>query len=89
MGEVRALTWGDVDSSAMLAVERSMTPGSYVVIGGAAPVKTGFGVRLNVPLTEEQAEEDPGIFLELTLGQALDLNAKLAAKLAEMNQEEG
>lgn len=83
MSKIRALRWSDVDSKAMLGVEESMTPGSRFVIGGITPVKTGFGVRLHVPATDEQMEEDPGSFLELTYEQAVDLNAKLAVKLAE------
>ncbi|MGH8963732.1 MAG: hypothetical protein ACRDXB_00110, partial [Actinomycetes bacterium] len=67
--------------------DKSMTPGCHIVIGGFGPVKTGFGERLTVPLTDLQADEDPGLFAELTYEQALDLNAKLAAKLSELAAE--
>ncbi len=88
MSEIRALnSLGDVDKGARLHVGKSMTPGCYIVIGGFGPVRTGFGERLTVPLNEVQTEEDPGIFAELTYEQALDLNAKLAAKLAELAAE--
>ncbi len=88
MSEIRALnSLGDIDRNARLAVDKSMTPGCHIVIGGFGPVKTGFGERLTVPLTDLQADEDPGLFAELTYEQALDLNAKLAAKLSELAAE--
>lgn len=87
MSEINALNWGDVDNGAIPQVSESLTPGYDLVIGGLAPVKTGFGLRLLVPLTEAQMEEDPGAFLELTYGQALDLSARLAATLAELGHK--
>jgi len=88
VSEIRALnSLGDIDRNARLAVDKSMTPGCHIVIGGFGPVKTGFGERLTVPLTDLQADEDPGLFAELTYEQALDLNAKLAAKLSELAAE--
>lgn len=88
MSEIRALnSLGDIDRKARLVVEKSMTPGCHIVIGGFGPVKTGFGDRLTVPLSEVQIDEDPGIFAELTYEQALDLNAKLAVKLNELAAE--
>lgn len=86
MSEIRSLTWDDVDNSATVAVEESVTPGKAVAILGFAPVRTGFGLRLHVPLSEAQLDDktrDPGSFLELTREQALDLNAKLAVLLAK------
>lgn len=83
MSEIRELTWSDVDKSATLVVDESMTDGYSIVVGKFGPVKTGFGQRLTVPLTDEQMAEDPGLFIELTYEQALDLNAKLAAQLIE------
>lgn len=79
----------EADKGARLQVRESWTPGSYVMIGGLGPVTTGFGVRMHVPLTEEQMEaaDDPGIFAELTYEQAMDLNAKLSATLNEMAQK--
>ena len=88
MSEIRALNGlGDVDKSARLAVGESMTPGCHIVIGGFGPVRTGFGDRLTVPLSDSQSDEDPGIFAELTYEQAMDLNAKLSATLNEMAQK--
>ena len=85
MSEIRALnSLGDIDENARIQVEESMTPGSAIVLGGFGPVKTGFGTRLHTALNEVQMEEDPGVFVELTYEQALDLNAKLAAKLSEL-----
>lgn len=87
MSEFRELTWSDVDRDATLMVDRSMTDGYSIVVGRFGPVKTGFGQRLTVPLTEEQSEQDPGLFIELSYEQALDLNAKLAARLIEVARE--
>jgi hypothetical protein len=88
VSEIRALnSLGDIDRSARLAVDKSMTLGCHIVIGGFGPVKTGFGERMTVPLGNAQLDEDPGIFAELTYEQALDLNAKLAAKLSELATE--
>lgn len=89
MSEIHAIGLSEVDTEARLVVEKSMTDGYAVALLGFGPVKTGFGLRLHVPLGTEQMEEadDPGSFLELTYGQALDLNAKLAARLAELNGE--
>lgn len=87
MSDIRALDWGDVNDQAVPQVGDSLTPGYDLVIGGLAPVKTGFGLRLLVPLTEGQMEQDPGAFLELTYGQALKLNARLTATLAELGRD--
>lgn len=88
MSEIRALnSLGDIDKGARLVVEESMTPGCHIVIGGFGPVKTGFGDRLTVPLSDSQLDEDPGIFAELTYEQAMDLNAKLSEKLNELAQK--
>lgn len=88
MSEIRVLSsLGDIDRSARLAVDKSMTPGCHIVIGGFGPVKTGFGERMTVPLGDAQLDEDPGIFAELTYEQAMDLNAKLSATLNELAQK--
>ncbi len=87
MSDIPALNWGDVDKEAVPQVSASLTPGYDLVIGGLAPVKTGFGTRLLVPLTENQAEEDPGAFLELTYKQALILSARLSATLVELERD--
>lgn len=90
MSEIRALEGlSQADKDARLQVRESWTQGSYVMIGGIGPVTTGFGTRLHVPLSEGQMEEsnDPGIFVELTYEQAMDLNAKLSTTLNEMAQK--
>lgn len=88
MGEIRALPGlSALDRDARLQVEESMTSGQHIVIGGFGPVTTGFGNRLNVPLSEEQMEGDPGSFLELTYEQAMDLNAELATRLAGLAEK--
>lgn len=87
MSEIRELTWSGVDKDATLVVDKSMTDGYSVSVGRFGPVGTGFGQRLTVPLTDEQMTEDPGLLIELTYEQALDLNAKLAARLIEVARE--
>lgn len=86
MSDIRELTWSDVDTDAVLQVDDSLTSGKSIVVGGFGPVRTGFGQRLTVPLTDEQMRDDPGSFVELTYEQALDLSAKLATKLAELGR---
>lgn len=87
MSEIRRLGWADVDTDATLVVEKSLSGGGKVVVGGFGPVDNGFNGRMTVPLTESQHEEDPGLFAELTYQQALDLNAKLAAVLIDVARE--
>lgn len=86
MSDIRELTWSDVDTDATLKVDDSLTSGKSIVVGGFGLVRTGFGQRLTVPLTDEQMDDDPGSFIELTYEQALDLSAKLATKLAELGR---
>lgn len=88
MNTIRVLTWAKADESARLQVEESLSPNKRVCIGGFAPVETGFGLRLHVPLSEAQMDDetrDPGSFMELTYEQAMDLNAKLTTLLAELD----
>lgn len=87
MSEIRVLnSLGDIDKDARLQVERSLIADGRIVIGGFGQVKTGFGNRLSVPLSEDQMSEDPGLFAELTFEQAMDLNARLATVLAEQTE---
>lgn len=88
MSEIRALNGlGDIDKGARLQVEESLAPDMDIVIGGFGPVLTGFGTRLLTPFNEAQMEEDPGVFVELTYEQAMDLNAKLSATLNKMTRK--
>lgn len=85
MSEIRALnSLGDIDKGARLQVEESLTADMGIVIGGFGPVLTGFGTRLLTPFSEAQMDEDPGVFIELTYEQAMDLSAKLSATLNEL-----
>lgn len=85
-GTIRSLALSQIDKDARLHVENSLTEGMAATIGGFAPVRTGFGLRLHTPLSEAQMDDetqDPGSFLELTFEQALDLSTKLVTLLAE------
>lgn len=90
MSGIRALeNLSAIDSSARVHATKSLSQGMEIAICGFGPVETGFGTRLNVPLSEGQIESsgDPGSFLELTREQALDLHVKLANALFAEDQE--
>lgn len=83
MSEIRVLNGlGDIDETARLQVEPSLIADGRIVIGGFGQVKTGFGNRMSVPLSEDQMSEDPGLFAELTFEQAVDLSTELTRVLA-------
>lgn len=84
------LRLNEVDEQATrLTVEPGLTGDGRIVIGCLNPVRSGFGDRMLVPVSNElfDARRDVGAFLELTREQALDLHAKLGRELYGTDRE--
>lgn len=82
MERVRVRQWSEIDPNTRLTIEKSEFGEGRIVLGTIAPVNTGFGDRLHVPVELSEAA-DIGGFVELTREQAIDAYERLGRVLAE------
>ena len=80
----------DINPHAMPVVEESLTSGYAAVIGAIMPVATGFGDRYLVfgEIDEGDPRADPGLMLDLTYEQLVDLHEKLGKRIQEISNED-